>query len=263
MQSGVQKTSQWKDFVRSSTHGPVPAEAGKLVDEHFLESQALGLDKPWRGAMEGGDPEKAVGLLRNKKKQKMWYQRIQVRRCLLDSNVKTDDLQNVILLHPLVPLAFRLTVLATSVIALGLSGSIYYLTSLASFHQNPSTIMAIGVDIIALPYIGYVTWDEYAGKPLGLRSPKAKMTLVLLDLFFIMFESANLALAFAEQSGSIGVCAAGENGSNRGICERVKTLCTFLFIALVAWSLTFSVSIFRYYFLPFYFVSVTNLDKGW
>jgi hypothetical protein len=111
--------------------------------------------------------------------------------------------------------------------------------------------MAIVVDVVALPYIAYITWDEYKGKPLGLRAPKAKMTLVLLDLFFIMFESANLALAFAAQSDTEGACIDGDNGSDRGICRRVKTLCAVLFIALVAWSLTFSVSIFRY-FWPFY-----------
>lgn len=37
--------------------------------------------------------------------------------------------------------------------------------------------MAIVVDAIALVYIIYVTYDEYSGKPLGLRSPKAKIRL--------------------------------------------------------------------------------------
>src|SRR5438046_3088340 len=99
-------------------------------------------------------------------------------------------------MHPLVPLFFRVIVFTTSTIALGLSSSIYHLTRDSPFTQTPSTIMAIVVDVVALPYIGYITWDEYTGKPLGLRPPKAKISLVLLDLFFIVFESANLALAF-------------------------------------------------------------------
>jgi hypothetical protein len=66
--------------------------------------------------------------------------------------------------------------------------------------------MAIVVDVVAIPYILYITWDEYTGKPLGLRSPKAKIRLVLLDLFFIIFESANLALAFAALTDNNGSC---------------------------------------------------------
>jgi hypothetical protein len=119
---------------------------------------------------------------------------------------------------------------------------------LTAFSQSPSTIIAIVVDVVAVPYIGYVTWDEYRGKPLGLRSPKAKMKLVLLDLIFIIFESANLALAFASR----GPCIDSDNGTDQGICGRVDTLCGCLFVALAAWSFTFSVSIFRYFFLAFY-----------
>lgn len=153
--------------------------------------------------------------------------------------------KRLLLTHPLVPLALRLTVLATSAIALGLSGSIYNRTRASDFPQNPSTVMAIVVDVVAMPYICYITWDEYTGKPLGLRPPKAKMRLVLLDLFFIMFEAANLALAFAALTDENGSCEPGINGTSESICGRVRTLCGFLFMALLAWSLTFTVSIFR------------------
>ena len=148
-------------------------------------------------------------------------------------------------MHPLVPLFFRVTVLTTSTIALGLSSSIYYLTHNSPFTQTPSTIMAIVVDVVALPYIGYITWDEYTGKPLGLRPPKAKISLVLLDLFFIVFESANLALAFDALMDPTESCQQGNNGTSFAICSRLQTLSSFLFIALVAWILTFSVSILR------------------
>lgn len=148
-------------------------------------------------------------------------------------------------MHPLVPLAFRVTVLTTSVIALGLSTSIFHLTNDSVYSQNPSTIMAIVVDVIAIPYIMYITWDEYTGKPLGLRSPKAKMRLVLLDLFFIIFESANLAIAFAALSDDDGSCRLGVNGTDMALCRRVKGLVSFLLMALIAWTFTFSVSIVR------------------
>src|ERR1700722_18981208 len=135
-------------------------------------------------------------------------------------------------MHPLVPLVFRVTVLITSVAALGLSASVHHLSNKYFYSQNPSTTMAIVVDIVAIPYILYITWDEYTGKPLGLRSPKAKIRLVLLDLFFIIFESANLALAFGALIDDNGSCQVGDNGKNSVICGRVKALCGILMIAL-------------------------------
>lgn len=107
--------------------------------------------------------------------------------------------------------------------------------------------MAVVVDVVAIPYIGYITYDEYRGKPLGLRKPKTKIRLVLLDLFFIIFESANLALAFGALTDADGACQLGpSNGTNGHVCRRIKTLCAILFIALLAWTLTFAISIFRY-----------------
>jgi hypothetical protein len=151
-------------------------------------------------------------------------------------------------MHPLVPLFFRLLTLTTSITALSLSASIFHLSHAHSnnFTESPSTLMAIIVDVIAIPYICYITWDEYTGKPLGLRSPKAKIRLVLLDLFFIIFESANLSLAFGALSNQDGACREGKNGTSVSVCSRMEGLCGILMVALVAWSLTFSISIFRY-----------------
>jgi uncharacterized membrane protein len=106
--------------------------------------------------------------------------------------------------------------------------------------------MAIVVDIIAIPYILYFTYDEYTSKPLGLRSPKAKIRLVLLDLFFIIFESANISLAFEALTDENGSCRVGTTGTNVIICSRVRALCGILMVALIAWSATFAISIFRY-----------------
>lgn len=151
-------------------------------------------------------------------------------------------------MHPFVPLTFRVTVLTTSIISLGLSGSVDHLSNKYKYRQNSSTIMAIVVDTVAIPYILYITWDEYTGKPLGLRSPRAKIRLVLLDLFFIIFEAANLSLSFAALTDQEGACqrgGTGQTGYNAVLCHRIRTLCAILMIALVAWSLTFAVSIFR------------------
>lgn len=147
-----------------------------------------------------------------------------------------------------VPLIFRLIVLITSIIALSIAGSVHHLSNKYSYSQSPSTTMAIVVDVIAIPYTLYITWDEYTGKPLGLRAPKAKIRLVLLDLFFIILEASNLTLAFDAISDSNGSCKVGNTGYNGIVCHRAKALCAIITIALIAWGMTFAVSIFRYVF---------------
>lgn len=109
--------------------------------------------------------------------------------------------------------------------------------------------MAIIVDAIALVYLFYITYDEYSGKPLGLRSAKAKMRLIFLDLFFIVFDSANLSLAFGAVLDSDAACDQG--ALNPGICQRQTGLASVLLIALIAWLLTFSVSVLRWDFFAF------------
>lgn len=149
-------------------------------------------------------------------------------------------------MNPYVPLIFRLIVLITSMIALSIAASVHHLSNKYSYSQSPSTTMAIVVDVIAIPYTLYMTWDEYTGKPLGLRAPKAKIRLVLLDLFFIILEASNLTLAFDAISDDSGSCKVGNTGYNGVVCHRAKTLCAIITIALLAWGMTFAVSIFRY-----------------
>lgn len=231
-QSG--NSRHWSGFAKASMYGPGADEEGETVSPEFLDEQTPGYSQPWRGDVPGEDPEKALGLLHSRKKRLLWYKRA----------------QRSILMHPLVPLGFRLTVLTTSIIALGLSASIFRLTRSSPFAQSPSGIMAIVVDAIALPYIGYITWDEYTGAPLGLRAPKTKMRLVLLDLFFIIFESANLSLAFEaitdeDSACSMSISGIGSQDVDPNLCRQVKALAAILFVALVAWGLTFTVSIVR------------------
>jgi hypothetical protein len=102
-------------------------------------------------------------------------------------------------------------------------------------------MMAIIVDAVAIPYILIITYDEYFSKPLGLRPPAAKLRLVLLDLAFIIFESANLALAFESMAGVDGSC----DGHQKAACSKSKSLVAVLLFALIAWLFTFTISIFR------------------
>ena len=75
--------------------------------------------------------------------------------------------------NPFVPLVFRLTVFAFSAAALAIAAEIYVTVNRVNHDADPdnqcatraSTYMAICVGTVALPYIGYVTWDEYMSKP--------------------------------------------------------------------------------------------------
>jgi hypothetical protein len=80
VQSGtLQMSSPWKTFVRSSMYGYTMHKEGQRVDSTFLDQQTPGYENPWRGDVEGADPEKALGLRRSKKRRRVWYERIQVR----------------------------------------------------------------------------------------------------------------------------------------------------------------------------------------
>lgn len=156
-------------------------------------------------------------------------------------------------------LALRICSGILSIIALGLAVRIFVDSrdiihrSSSDVGQQPSAIMAICVNSIAVVYIIYIAHDEFSGKPLGLRNPYGKLRLILLDLLFVIFCSANLALAFNTLFDKSWVCTAeGRSDSTsdgllniNGICEKQKALSAFLFMMLVMWVITFSISIVR------------------
>ena len=200
------------------------------MDEEWLVQNGPDYSRPWlAGASDEGTGLEGVQFW--KSRRKVWWIRA----------------QTTILRNPMIPLVFRSIVWIFSLIALGLAGSIYHKTKARSGLDNtPSTDMAIAVDAVALIYILYITYDEYTGKPLGLRSARAKTRLIFLDLIFIVFDSANLSLAF---EGLIrderGVCDLDGSGAQGEICRRQRGLASVLLIALIAWLLTFSTSVLR------------------
>lgn len=109
--------------------------------------------------------------------------------------------------------------------------------------------MAVIVDAIAIIYTIYITYDEYFSKPLGLRRARSKVRLVLLDLFFVVFQSANLALSFESLAVDEGACQIGETPATSvrfdRVCDRAQALSGVLVVSLTAWLLTFSVSVLR------------------
>ena len=218
--------SRWKTFARVSAYPPAAQEEREKATEDWLREHGPDYSRPWRAA--------ANDLESGKAKRKAWWRRF----------------QHTILRNPIVPLVIRLTLWSFSLIAMALGISIHNSSANARIRQGPSTEMAIVVDAVALVYILYITYDEYTGKPLGLRSAKAKMRLIFLDLFFIVFDSANLSLAFETLSDLQGPCREGVvNGTasprDRRICERQYALASVLLIALIAWLMTFSISVLR------------------
>ena len=228
------RKSRWISFAKPSTYAPENWQGEKMKPE-WLDKHITDYSKPWLADHNDDDVEDGNGRYHAfRRKRKTWYKRA----------------QQTILRNPMIPLVFRMTVFTFSAVALALGGSIHRESELFNFSQGPSSLMAIIVDAVALVYILYITYDEYTGKPLGLRPAKAKLRILLLDLFFIVFQAANLSLAFQTLSDPGEACRPGTSGrlsdaTNTGICRKQKGLATVLLIALIAWLNTFCVSILR------------------
>ena len=215
--------SRWRAFASSSAYPTNSAEGGEIVTEEWLQQNGPDYSRPWLASASDGDPERdPAGLYRFRAKRRAWYIRA----------------QRTVLRNPIVPMVIRMNVWFFSAVALALACSIHHITDKHTSREisaTPSTNMAIVVDAVALVYLLYITYDEYSGKPLGLRPAKAKMRLIFLDLFFIVFDSANLSLAFEAVEGSCST----------SVCPWQKALASVLLIALIAWLLTFSISVMR------------------
>jgi len=181
--------------------------------------------------------------------------------------------------NPFVPLVIRLIVLTFCAAALALGAWIYAKSSNLNAspdarsgtqpangsdndyicEQQASTYMAFIVNSFAVLYLFYITWDEYFSKPLGLRRTRAKLRLIFLDLFFIVFSAADLSLAFNTMTDAQWSCYAGDTSNNnnvqaarstcvfdRDLCNRQKALVSMLFVTEVAWLMTFAISVLRW-----------------
>lgn len=212
--------SRWRTFADVSAY---PREAGEKtlrVTEDWLLQNGADYSEPWKP--DDSNLEKQGRRAALKAKQKIWW--------------KTP--LRVMLRSPVIPLIIRMTVWINSLIAMALGAAIY---RSGVDRSTTSTKMAIIIDAVALIYILYITKDEYTGKPLGLRSAKAKMRLIFLDLFFIVFNSANLSLAFEGISGEHGTCGSTYSPD----CGRQVALACVLLLVLIAWLMTFSISVLR------------------
>lgn len=213
----AKRRSTWQNFVHSSQYGHLPNEEAEVVDVDMLEKLQPGFNDPM-------DIPRPID-----------WRRTRAAR----TSAIYKRLWNIILKHPLVPLAFRLTVLLTSIIALALSVRIYQVENgrVDSSAERTQAIVAIVVDTVAIPYIGYMTWDEYTGRPLGLRPPTQKISLVLMDLFFIIFKSASTSLAFE--------ALVYHNSTDPTVRDYSRALTAFQTVSMISWTMNFTVNVFR------------------
>ncbi|KAL7933617.1 hypothetical protein V8C35DRAFT_303429 [Trichoderma chlorosporum] len=210
-----QPSTSWAEFIEASAWG-------RPQESHRIDIEALNRLQPAYGRPD----EMTLHLPDNKHEPR-------------SKTAFSKRLWNRFMRSPLSPLFFRLTVIIMSVIALGIAARMFHLEDkvLGESAERTQSIFAIAVDSVAIPFNGYMIWDEYTGKPLGLRSARSKMSLILLDLFFIIFKSAGTALAFEH----VVYHTFGDRIA-RGLA---KGLASFMLLGLLAWTANFCVNIFR------------------
>jgi len=232
---------RWLPYMLS---GPQPrgVPGARLVSDAWMDENMPHLTSTWTAA----EPEKP-----SDKPKGLWLFTAERRS-------KTfAHITRIILKNPFVPLVFRLIVLAFTVAALGLGARVFHEANAVNRNgegpcsKRASTYMAIILDSVAVPYIGYITWDEYLSKPLGLRSATAKVSLLLVDLLFIVFYSSNLTLSldalddprwacFDHNESLLSNCPASPR-----VCRSQQGLSGVLVVALMAWLFTFVISVLR------------------
>lgn len=225
--------AQLKAFYYLKKEGSKSSMEGHPYDNGMFHSLVN------KGKDKFHDKKNSWASLERRKKQQ-WLPRI--RRLLLQSQY--------------LPLSLRFIIGILCIVSLSLATRIYQnsdstVASIeSSIPQQPSTIMALCVNSIAIVYLIYIGYDEFSGKPLGIRDPLGKLRLIMLDLLFIIFSSANLSLTFNTLYDSRWVCTS--NGRSISdlphvgyICHKQRALAAFLFLVLVTWVLTFTISIVR------------------
>ena len=211
----------WREYIKS-TRNPIISDdlPSVRVTHEWLDQNGPDYSQPWLAGRGNQNAENdAARLFKHHKHKKTRWQRI----------------QRIILRNAIVPLAIRAIVLFFSIVAMGIGVLLWNGT------QSPtsSMMMATIVDGFALFYLIGITYDEYTGKPLGLRSATAKMRLIFLDLLFIVCDSANLCLALEAVANLDPGCVQCDS-------HWLKALAAVLLIALVSWILTFAISVLRY-----------------
>ena len=169
-------TSRWTSYMRASG----------AAQRHLTPAQQAMADNVWAAY----DDEKKISRPDNDEDESLLSdQRKREKRARY-----LRRLQKQLMRSPFAPLFFRIFIIITSIIALALASDVYGHNR--SCKDGSTHTLAIIVNTIAIPYTVYITYDEFFSKPIGLRRARSKLRLLLLDLVFIIFDSANLSLAF-------------------------------------------------------------------
>ncbi|KAI0428297.1 hypothetical protein F5Y09DRAFT_313529 [Xylaria sp. FL1042] len=224
---------RWRDFIHSSSYGQDSNDQYEVVSQETLDQIMPGLDNPVRSPLHPLDPKSK----KRSSRKDAWFMRV----------------GDFVLRHPIAPLIFRLIVLISTISALALATIIYRREEdpeivSGSQTETSQAIVAIIIDSIAIPYILYMTYDEYTGKPLGLRPPTQKVSLTLLDLVFIVLKSASTALAFEAlvyHSGGGGGQDPRNDAQQVQSLDLARALAALTLVGLIAWILNFTISVFR------------------
>lgn len=214
----AQPAMAWQEFIHSSAWGHMPNEKSEVVDPDFLNQLQPTFNHHVNVPLHPLDPKAS-----KTKRTLAIYKRV----------------WNMVIRHSLAPLLFRLVVMITSILALGIAARVFQLENAEEQDsaERTQSVVAVAVDCVAIPYIGYMIWDEYTGKPLGLRSGVSKISLILLDLFFIIFKSVSTALAFES--------LIYHSLKDTDLQDLSKALAAFMLVGLIAWTMNFTVNIFR------------------
>ncbi|KAK0644701.1 Regulator of phospholipase D SRF1 [Lasiodiplodia hormozganensis] len=239
--SPVETASRWRAFALASKYPDPPQSSAQreVASPEWIRDNFNDLDSPW-------EPDEATKT-DLEKQPGFWLFSHSKRKSRL------RKIHRILMRNPYIPLVIRLVVLTFSAAALGISGRIFHLTNRSDCDAGSSTYMAIIVDVIAIVYLCYITYDEYTAQPLGLRNPKSKLRLIFLDLLFIVFDSANLSIAFQSLTDSSWACVDNTERDDpevrtcyqSSVCDQQKSLTAVLLLALVAWLLTFAISTLR------------------
>lgn len=230
--------SEGAAMLREYIHGLPKSDPCNLpsvrVTHEWLEQNGPDYSQPWLAGSGNQNAENdAARLFKHRTHKKTWSQRM----------------QRTILRNAIIPLLIRAIVSGFSAAAVMIGIYLWKQAPKAnSSDSSPkvtsSIMMATIVDGIALFYLIGIIYDEYTGKPIGLRSATAKMRLIFLDLFFIVCDSANLSLALMAVAHLDPRCKNCSNGWLKGLAG-------VLLIALLSWILAFAISVLRYvHFIP-------------
>ncbi|RDA82788.1 hypothetical protein CP532_0856 [Ophiocordyceps camponoti-leonardi (nom. inval.)] len=215
----AQATPSWKEFLHASSWGHMPNEDSQVVDYDVLKTMQPSFDGLGAAQLCLTDSKRS-----RRRKTLTFYKRLWI--AMMRSSLS--------------PLLFRLTVVVTSILALGVASRIFQdedTIERDGAAERTQSMFAVVIDCVAIPYIGYMIYDEYTGKPVGLRSGVSKIRLILLDVFFIIFKSASTALAF--ESIAYHRIAELQN------FQLSTVLGVFELVGLMSWTMTFVVNVFR------------------